>query len=104
MNKLRKMNSTRVQNDDKEGRSTFSDSAEHYSYRADAVLVKPELSAITAPDSIKTFSDPLRGWARRARPGTRRTSESVRHRRREGLLQSHFIRLWDMIAVFTFVA
>ena len=65
------MNSTRVQNDDKEGRSTFSDSAEHYSCRADAVLVKPELSAITAPDSIKTFSDPLRARAVRARDGRR---------------------------------
>ena len=57
---MNKMNFTRVQNDDKEGRSTFSNPAKHYSYRAAAVVVKPELSAITAPDSIKTFSDPLR--------------------------------------------
>ena len=86
------MNFTIVQNDNKEGNSRFSDSAEHYSYRADAVLVKPELSAITAPDSIKTFSDPLRARAvsALAARGTRRTSESIRHRRhfREELLLS----------------
>ena len=43
----------------RKGDQYFFDSAKHYFCRAGAVLVKPELSAITAPDSIKTFSDPL---------------------------------------------